>query len=221
MKVIIFGLGYVGFTAACCIASQGHETVGIDVSARKVEQINAGRSPIVEPQVAEMLAEALASGRMVARTDIGDALDTADLAIVCVGTPSAPDGSHNMGYIADVSRQIATALGRAKDRTTPLTIAYRSTFRPGTVEELVAPIFRAGLGDATDATVRIVYNPEFLREGSAVKDYFEPPKIVIGTGDGRRTLRWKPSTRKSTRPSSSWATERRRLPSSSTTPGTR
>ncbi|MBF9032136.1 nucleotide sugar dehydrogenase [Rhodobacterales bacterium HKCCE3408] len=182
MKVVIFGLGYVGFTAACCIASQGHEVVGVDVSRRKVDEINAGKTPIVEPQVADMLAEGLAQGRISARTEIGDALDGATLAIVCVGTPSATDGGHNMGYVADVTRQIAQAL-KGAGQGAPLTVAYRSTFRPGTCEGLVQPIFASILGP--DAPVEIVYNPEFLREGSAVKDYFEPPKIVIGTADGR------------------------------------
>lgn len=183
MKVIIFGLGYVGFTAACCIARQGHDVIGVDISRRKVDEIIAGIAPIVEPQVNEMLSEGLAAGRITARTEIGDALDQADLAIVCVGTPSAADGAHNMGYVADVSRQIAQALKAGPARKTPLTVAYRSTFRPGTCDGLVHPIFDSVLGK--DAPVRIVYNPEFLREGSAVNDYFEPPKIVIGTRDAQ------------------------------------
>lgn len=183
MKIIIFGLGYVGFTAACCIARQGHDVIGVDVSQRKVDEITTGIAPIVEPQVDEMLSEGLAAGRIKARTEIGDALDGADLAIVCVGTPSAADGAHNMGYVADVTRQIAQALKAGPERQIPLTVAYRSTFRPGTCEGLVQPIFDSTLGE--DASVNIVYNPEFLREGSAVKDYFEPPKIVIGTRDGQ------------------------------------
>ena len=95
MKVVIFGLGYVGFTAACCIASEGHHVTGIDVSAKKVEAIRAGRAPIVEPGVEEMLKAGLAKGLISADTGIGGHLDDADLAIVCVGTPSGPDGSHN------------------------------------------------------------------------------------------------------------------------------
>jgi GDP-mannose 6-dehydrogenase len=184
MQIVIFGLGYVGFTAACCIAAQGHTVIGVDVSRRKVDEINAGKSPIVEPLVDDMLAEALAAGRLSARTEIGDALDAADLAIVCVGTPSAADGAHNMGYVADVSRQIARAISGVS-RAKPLTVAYRSTFRPGTCEELVQPIFDSILGQGARDAVALVYNPEFLREGTAVKDYFEPPKIVIGTADGQ------------------------------------
>ncbi|MBM7068977.1 nucleotide sugar dehydrogenase [Actibacterium sp. 188UL27-1] len=182
MKVIIFGLGYVGFTAGCCISSEGHQVIGIDVSQKKVDAINAGEAPIVEPKVFDMLTVARAKGLFIADTQIGGYLDGADLAIVCVGTPSAADGSHNMAYIADVSRQIALAHAEG---TGKLTIAYRSTIRPGTIEELIMPIFRSVLGDSTDDRIAIVYNPEFLREGSAVQDYFEPPKIVIGTADGQ------------------------------------
>lgn len=184
MKIVVFGLGYVGFTATCCIASEGHQVLGIDVSAKKVQAIREARAPIVEPGVEEMLQGGLAKGLIGADTVISDHLDDAGLAIVCVGTPSAADGSHNMTYIADVSRQIAQAL-RGMSRATPLSVVYRSTIRPGSVEELIYPIFEASLGSDTDRLVELVYNPEFLREGSAVKDYFEPPKIVIGTRDGQ------------------------------------
>lgn len=182
MKVVVFGLGYVGFTAACCIASEGHDVTGIDVSARKVREVNEGIPPITEPGLQKMLSDGLTAGRIRADTVIGDHLQGADLAIVCVGTPSAPDGSHNMGYIADVSRQIAQALLR-QDRMP--SVVYRSTIRPGTTEELIRPIFAAVLGEEAAQQVRLVYNPEFLREGSAVEDYFKPPKIVMGTADGQ------------------------------------
>ena len=179
MKIAIFGLGYVGFTAMCCIASEGHTVIGLDVSETKVNQINAGKSPITEPGVGELLIDGIAAGRISASTEIGHHLDDCDIAIVCVGTPSAPDGSHNMTYIAEVTRQIAKAI--SLDRTTPLTIAYRSTIRPGTVEGLIEPILVSELGDAFDRLVELVYNPEFLRESSAVRDFREPPKVVIGT----------------------------------------
>jgi len=180
MKVAIFGLGYVGFTAACCIASEGHEVVGVDVSEKKTSAILAGIPPITEPGVEEMLKDGLAKGRISAVTSAAEAIAGADLAIVCVGTPSAADGSHNMGFIAEVSRQIATAMRDGAGGK--LTVAYRSTIRPGSIEELIAPIFTSILGDDMGG-ISLVYNPEFLRESSAVKDYFEPPKIVIGTAD--------------------------------------
>lgn len=181
MKVAIFGLGYVGFTAMCCIAHEGHSVVGFDVSEKKISQIKAGSSPISEPGVEDMLRQGLQDGLISAFTEIGSRLNDVDLAIVCVGTPSAPDGSHNMTYIAEVSRQIAAAVNL--DRTEPLTVAYRSTIRPGTMEGLISPIFHAELGMNCERLIELVYNPEFLREASAVRDYFEPPKVVIGTKD--------------------------------------
>lgn len=187
MKVAIFGLGYVGFTAMCCIAKEGHEVIGFDISEKKVNQINRGVSPITEPGVDELLTEGLKAGRISAHTEIKHHLEDCDIAIVCVGTPSAPDGAHNMTYIAEVTRQIAAAIG--KNRTSPLIVVYRSTIRPGTVEGLIAPILASELGSAFERSVELVYNPEFLRESSAVQDYFDPPKIVIGTVDGKPSAR--------------------------------
>jgi len=182
VKVAIFGLGYVGCTAAGCITSQGHQVVGIDVSEGKVAAINAGRSPVHEPGLGELIAEAQADGRLRATREIGDELDDCDIAIVCVGTPSGVDGAHNMSYIAQVTRAIAAAI--KPERATPLTVAFRSTMRPGSTENIILPIFRARFGDLAPKVVELVYNPEFLREATAIKDYFEPPKIVLGTLDG-------------------------------------
>ena len=183
MKVAIFGLGYVGCTSAACIASQGHHVVGIDVSEGKVDRINAGESPITEPGIDALIREAHAAGRLRASTTAGAELADADLAIVCVGTPSAPDGAHNMSFIAAVTRQIAAAVARHGAKG--LTVAYRSTVRPGTMEELVLPIFAAALGDKAADLIEVVYNPEFLRESSAIWDFNNPPKIVVGTRDGQ------------------------------------
>lgn len=183
MKICIFGLGYVGLTAAACISEQGHEVLGFDVSEAKVAEISAGRSPIKEPGVEDMLRRATASGRLRAYTAAQDRVNECDMAIICVGTPSGADGAHNMSDIAEVSRQIGASI-RPEIRCAPLTVVYRSTFRPGTIEELVAPIFRSTLGEAANSAVELVYNPEFLREAVAVHDYFHPPKIVVGTIDG-------------------------------------
>ncbi|OZA63773.1 MAG: GDP-mannose dehydrogenase, partial [Sphingomonadales bacterium 39-62-4] len=182
MKIAILGLGYVGCTAAGCIASQGHHVLGIDVSAAKVETLNAGRSPVYEPGLDDLITTARTEGRLEAVTEIGDKLDDADIAIVCVGTPSGVDGAHNMSYIVQVTRAIASAI--KPDRAKALTVVYRSTMRPGTTEQMILPIFRTALGDACDSLVELVYNPEFLREATAIEDYFNPPKIVLGTIDG-------------------------------------
>jgi len=182
LKIAIFGLGYVGCTAAGCITRQGHSVVGVDVSDAKVATINAGRSPVREPGLDDLIAEAHGDGRLTAASHIGDELDECDIAIVCVGTPSGVDGAHNMSYVAQVTRDIAEAI--KPERTRPLTVAYRSTMRPGSTDQFILPIFRAKLGEQAEALVELVYNPEFLREASAIQDYFEPPKIVLGTLDG-------------------------------------
>lgn len=182
MKVVIFGLGYVGCTAAACIAKSGHHVVGIDPSIDKVAAIAAGRSPIREPGLDKMLAEALVDNRIEASRTIDHHLDDAHIAIVCVGTPSGSDGAHNMSFIAQVTRQIAEAI--RPDRSVALTVAYRSTMRPGSIDQIITPIFHGYLGDTSSRLVELVYNPEFLREATAVDDYFNPPKIVIGTQSG-------------------------------------
>jgi GDP-mannose 6-dehydrogenase len=183
MKIAVFGLGYVGMTAAACLTKQGHHVVGVDVRDEKVAIVNAGKSPITEPGLDELVARATKKGLLSATKDPGRDLDNCVMAIVCVGTPSAPDGSHNMSFVVEVSHQIAKLIG--PDRATPLTVVFRSTMRPGTIEELVLPIFEDALRDRIDL-VKLVYNPEFLRESVAIQDFFNPPKIVIGTRDGER-----------------------------------
>lgn len=182
MQIAIYGLGYVGLTAAACLAKSGHKVIGIEVSEAKVADLKAGRCPIAEPGLPELLSEGLKNNLFDVRQSAGDVINECDMAIVCVGTPSGADGSHNMTYISEVSRQIAAAI--TTNRPQPLTVVYRSTIRPGTVEELITPIFEAELNGRMSAAVELVYNPEFLREATAIRDYFNPPKIVIGTADG-------------------------------------
>lgn len=182
LNIAIVGLGYVGVTAAACLSSQGHRVYGVDVVTDKVDVLNRGESPIVEAGVPELVASGVADGLLTAST-IFPPIDEVDLVIVCVGTPSASDGSHNMAYIAESTRQIARAIAASTSRSR-VTVAFRSTFRPGTMEHLIAPIFEELVGDDFGTRVELVYNPEFLRESSAVQDYFHPPKIVVGTDAG-------------------------------------
>lgn len=181
MKIAVFGLGYVGFTSACCLARQGHDVTGIDVDAAKVADVNAGHPPFHEPGLAQMLAAERAAGRVRATLSVTEALKDAELALVCVGTPSGPEGAHDMRHVVNVSRQIAEGLAL---RGGGLTVAFRSTLRPGTMRKLIAPIFSTQLG-STKGQVDLVYHPEFLREAQAVTDFFNPPKIVIGTAEGQ------------------------------------
>lgn len=186
MKVAIFGLGYVGFTAACCIASEGHQVTGVDVNDDKIQDINIGNPPFEEPGLPDLMEKARKVGGLRATKDPVEALEDADIAIVCVGTPSGPDGSHDMRYIAEVSRQIASSLKIFQKQKT--TVVYRSTMRPGSTNNLIAPIFQSNLGANWRDRVEIVYNPEFLREAQAINDYFNPPKIVVGTIDGKPSV---------------------------------
>ncbi len=187
MKIAVFGLGYVGLTTAVCLASEAHSIVGVDTNDQKIKKIAAGESPIREPGLDKLLAESLAHERLTCTTDSSLPIRDCDMAIVCVGTPSAGDGSHDMRDIAEVTRQIALAIA-AQNRTQPLTVVYRSTIRPGTIEELIMPIFNSILREP-ETRVEVVYNPEFLREASAIHDFFHPPKIVIGTKDGTPNAR--------------------------------
>lgn len=181
MKIAVFGIGYVGFTAACCIASEGHTVVGVDVSESKIADIESGVAPFQEPGLQDLMQKALDAKLLSATKSVPDALIDTDLAIVCVGTPSGPNGAHDMRYIADVTRQIAQALADMPEAQ--LTVSYRSTMRPGTCARLISPIFRSLLGPNWENRVELIYNPEFLREATAINDYFNPPKIVIGTRD--------------------------------------
>lgn len=185
MKIAILGLGYVGTTAAACLASQGHDVIGIDPNETKVRALLDGRSPITEPGVDELISRARERRLITAHTTLVPEVADSELVIVCVGTPSAVDGSHNMTHVAEVSRQLAE-LVKAHPRS-QLTVAYRSTIRPGTIEELIRPIIDSVLGEET-ARIELVYNPEFLRESSAISDFFYPPKIVIGTKTGGRCV---------------------------------
>jgi GDP-mannose 6-dehydrogenase len=183
MKIIVFGLGYVGLTAAACSLKDGHIVHGIDVSSAKVQELSRGRSPVFEPGLEELLEEGIEREAFSVSTDLPENICKFDLALVCVGTPSLPDGSHNMSYIANVSRDIAKSIKSSAPSSSPLTIAYRSTVRPGTMEELATPIINGVLGTKSRA-YELVYNPEFLRESTAISDYFAPPKIVVGTHNG-------------------------------------
>lgn len=183
MKIAVFGLGYVGITAAACLAAQGHTVIGIDPNSSKVSAVLAGRSPITEPGLDELIAKAREQSLIDASTTLCEDIESCQLAIVCVGTPSAADGSHNMTHIAEVTRQLAEFV---RDHPTcNITVAYRSTIRPGTIEGLIQPIFDSALADES-SRVEVVYNPEFLRESSAIMDFFAPPKIVIGTKHGAK-----------------------------------
>ena len=182
MRIAIFGLGYVGSVSAACLAGAGHHVIGVDVDAQKVAAIREGRSPIVEPQLEEWLARAVAEGHLEATTSTADAIRTADVSLVCVGTPSRRNGSLDSTYLERVVTQIGQAL-RGLDAYH--VVAIRSTLLPGVATGSLVPLLEAASGRRVGAGIGLCVNPEFLREGSAIRDFQSPPFTIIGETDSR------------------------------------
>ncbi|MGI8836174.1 MAG: nucleotide sugar dehydrogenase [Pyrinomonadaceae bacterium] len=180
MRISIFGLGYVGCVSAACFAKDGHEVVGVDVSTNKVEIINNGGSPIVEPGIAELIAEATASGRLKATTDSATAIAASDVSLICVGTPSKANGSLDLRYVKRVCEEIGASL-KLKDARHVVVI--RSTMLPGTIENVVIPALEQTSGKKAQSDFGVCINPEFLREGTSLKDFYAPPFTLIGADD--------------------------------------
>lgn len=177
MKIAIFGMGYVGVVSGACLLRQGHEIVGVDPVAAKVADLANGRCLIQEPDVAELLYEGHKAGRLKATTEPVEALMGAQMVWICVGTPSDDDGGVNLSSVENVVRQIGQVLRRSEDR--PL-IVLRSTCLPGTTANRVIPLLEKDSGLKVGEDIDVVFHPEFLREGTAVKDFYQPPKIIIG-----------------------------------------
>jgi GDP-mannose 6-dehydrogenase len=177
MRVSVFGLGYVGCVSAASFAGDGHEVVGVDVNADKVAAINAGRSPIVEPGLDELLARCAAEGRLRATTDTAEAIRDSEVSLLCVGTPSRRNGSLDLAYLERVSEQVGAAL-RAKSGYH--VVVVRSTVLPGTTHEVVIPALERTSGKTYGDGFGVSVNPEFLREGTALKDFRKPPLTLVG-----------------------------------------
>ncbi|HZC22742.1 MAG TPA: nucleotide sugar dehydrogenase [Candidatus Binatia bacterium] len=180
MKVSIFGLGYVGTVSAGCLANDGHEVVGVDPIQTKVDLINQGRTPIIEQEIGEIIAANVKSGRLRAVVDPAEAIQATDLSFVCVGTPSQPNGNLDLRFIRRICEQIGDAL---KGKSSKHTIVIRSTVLPGTMRDIVIPILEESSQKKAGVDFGLCHNPEFLREGSAVRDFYGPPKTVIGELD--------------------------------------
>jgi GDP-mannose 6-dehydrogenase len=179
VRINIFGLGYVGSVSAACLATEGHEVLGIDIDRMKVESINKGISPVVEPELAPLMARAVASGKL--RATAGT-IEDADVSIVCVGTPSNENGSLNLNHISRASEQIGEFL-RTQDAYH--VVCIRSTVLPGTVESHIVPILERHSRKRAGRDFGVCMNPEFLREGSSIQDYYGPPFTIIGELDTR------------------------------------
>ena len=179
MKISIFGLGYVGSVAAACLADAGHDVLGVDVDDKKVQNINAGLSPVLEPGLPELVAEVVRSGKLRATSG---ALEDADLSMVCVGTPSNENGSLCLDYVQRAVQQIGEFIATRKAYHV---VCIRSTVLPGTTESLVIPVLEQTSGKKAGRDFGVCMNPEFLREGSSIRDYHCPPFTVIGEIDQR------------------------------------
>jgi GDP-mannose 6-dehydrogenase len=177
LSISIFGLGYVGSVSAACFASMGHKVIGVDVNRAKVGMLDSGRSPIVEAGVGELIVEANKACRLHATTDATQAVLDSDVSFVCVGTPSLRNGKLDLSHIEHVAREIGAAIRQKK---LPHALVLRSTVLPGTTETVVLPILEKESGKQSGRDFTVCYNPEFMREGSAVADFLQPPYTILG-----------------------------------------
>jgi GDP-mannose 6-dehydrogenase len=176
-RVAVFGIGYVGCVTAGCLSQDGHDVVGVDVDATKVAEFRAGVSPVSEPGLDDIVKAQVAASRLTATTDATQAVAVSDLALVAVGTPSSDDGSVNVDGVERVVRAIGTAV---KAQRKPYRVVIRSTVLPGILEQRLRPAFEEAAGRSTGPDLVLCNNPEFLRESSAVKDYYNPPYVLVG-----------------------------------------
>jgi GDP-mannose 6-dehydrogenase len=179
-KVSVFGLGYVGSVTAACLAAQGHSVIGVDLNPTKVEQLNAGQTPVVEPGMAELVADSHRASRLRATSDGEQAVLETDISLLCVGTPSLRNGKLDLGHLEPVCRNIGETLRNKKSFHL---IVVRSTALPGTVESLVIPTLEKFSGKKFGDDFGTCVNPEFMREGTAVKDFMQPSITVIGAAN--------------------------------------
>lgn len=176
--ISIFGLGYVGAVTAACLAERGFRVLGVDVNPAKVEMINAGVTPIVEERIGDIIRDVVDDHRLTATVDVQQAIAETNTSLICVGTPSRPNGDLELNYVKRVAEQIGVALA-SKDQYH--TVILRSTVLPGTTEDVVQPILEQTSGKQVGSDFGLCFNPEFLREGSSVKDFHAPPFTLVGT----------------------------------------
>lgn len=180
MKISVLGLGYVGAVCTACLSNRGHQVIGGDVSSVKVDLINAGKSPIVEPGLESLIAEGVAKGTILATTNTQMAVLETDLSMICVGTPSKKNGDLDLTYVRAVCEDVGKALRHKRSRHT---IVVRSTVLPGTVRSVIIPVLEEASGLKAGQDFGLAMNPEFLRESTAIEDYDKPPMTVIGELD--------------------------------------
>ncbi len=184
-EISVFGLGYVGCVSAACLAKEGASVIGVDVSQAKVDLVRRGRPTIVEHGISELVAEMNAAGRLTATTDVAEAVHQSSISLVCVGTPSAPNGSLDLSYVDRVCREIGAAI---KTKRTRHTVVIRSTVLPGSTQAVALPALEQGSGQKAYRDFGLAMNPEFLREGTSIKDFYDPPFTVIGAEESATSI---------------------------------
>ncbi len=182
MKISIFGLGYVGAVTAGCLARDGHEVVGVDLQQSKVDLINGGQTPVIEKDIGDIIATAVEEGRLRATTDAEEAVRSSEMSLICVGTPSQLNGNLDVSRVRHVCENLGSAIAKKDDFHV---VVVRSTILPGTMKAVVIPTLELWSGRMAGKDFGVCINPEFLREGSAVSDFNNPPKVVIGQIDER------------------------------------
>jgi GDP-mannose 6-dehydrogenase len=184
--VSVFGLGYVGCVSAACFSKQGHSVIGVDVSPAKVEMINAGKATIVEEGIGELVAAMVQSGRLRATTGAARAVAASEMSLVCVGTPSRANGSLDLTFIERVCGEIG---GAVRQKAARHTVVIRSTVLPGTIHEVAIPALEKASDKKAFVDFGVCSNPEFLREGTSIKDFYDPPFTLIGAEDSETAAR--------------------------------
>lgn len=185
MKISVFGLGYVGVVSAACLARDGHDVIGVDPNLVKTRLVSEGKTPIIEPGLEETISGVVAGGRLVACSDVRMAVSQASVMLICVGTPGHGNGSLDLSFVRRVCGEIGAELHHTKDYKV---VVIRSTMLPGSMSAVVIPTLEEASGKCAGKDFGVCINPEFLREGSAIFDYDNPPKTVIGATDERAAL---------------------------------
>jgi GDP-mannose 6-dehydrogenase len=181
VNISIFGLGYVGAVSLACLARDGHDVVGVDVDHAKLALIDSGNTPVVEEGMVALMAAAVASGHVSVTADVRDAVQRSDISLVCVGTPSAPNGSQDLSAIVRLAGDLGAAF---RHKSKPHVVVFRSTLAPGTVEGVIRPIVERESGKREGEHFHLCFQPEFLREGSSIRDYDKPPFTIVGANCG-------------------------------------
>jgi GDP-mannose 6-dehydrogenase len=177
VNISIFGLGYVGAVSLACLARDGHSVIGVDVDQAKLDLIASGKTPVVEEGMVELVRDVVASGRVTVTTDVAAAIERSNLSLVCVGTPSAPNGSQDQSAMLRLAGDLGRALARKPGSHV---IVFRSTLVPGTVEDVLRPIIEKASGKREGVDFHVCFQPEFLREGTSIRDYDKPPFTIVG-----------------------------------------